>query len=218
VVVTSSFQNDLEAIDQKVGQLFSLVASGIAVATDAFLTGDRLALNVMHDQEELMDQTYTEVEDIVQRCLVLHSPVAADLRYLLSCVRIVPELERCGDLAEHIARKGGRGLAQTLTPRTRGTVEQMGELASTMWRLAAEGYSNRDAATAARLRTLDERLDELHVALIAEVVESGPPTPIAMEMALVARFYERLGDHAVNIANRMRYAISGISVREPDPE
>lgn len=217
-MLTSSFQHDLDEIDLKVGQLFSLVASGIAVATDAFLTGDRLAVNVMQDQEELMDKTYAEVEELVQRCLVLHSPVAQDLRYLLSCVRIVPELERCGDLAEHIARKGGRGLAQALTPRTRGFVEQMGELASTMWTLAAAGYTDRDVAAAARLRSLDNRLDELHVALIAEVVEADPPTPIAMEMALVARFYERLGDHAVNIANRMRYAISGISVREPDPE
>lgn len=217
-MVTSGFQHDLDAIDEKVGQLFALVASGIAVATDAFLTGDRRAANVMHDQEELMDKTYTEVEDIVQRCLVLHSPVAQDLRYLLSCVRIVPELERCGDLAEHIARKGGRGLAQALTPRTRGVVEQMGELTASMWQLAADGYSTRDVAAAARLRSMDDRLDELHVALIAEVVEADPPTPIAMEMALVARFYERLGDHAVNIANRMRYAISGISVREPDPQ
>ncbi len=216
-MVTSGFRHDLDAIDEKVGQLFALVASGIAVATDAFLTGDRLAANVMHDQEELMDKTYTEVEDIVQRCLVLHSPVAQDLRYLLSCVRIVPELERCGDLAEHIARKGGRGLAQALTPRTRGVVEQMGELTASMWKLAAEGYSTRDVAAAARLRSMDDRLDELHVALVAEVVEADPPTPIAMEMALIARFYERLGDHAVNIANRMRYAISGISVREPDP-
>jgi len=214
----SGFRHDLDEIDRKVGQLFALVANGIAVATDAFLTADKLGANVMAEQEELMDKLYAEVEELVQRQLVLHSPVAQDLRYLMTVVRIVPELERCGDLAEHIARRGSRGLSNDLTPRVRGTIEQMGVLTSEMWQLAAAGYQSRDVAAASRLRTLDDRLDDLHVALAAEVVDSEPSTPVAMEMALVGRFYERLGDHAVNIANRMRYAISGISVREPDPE
>jgi phosphate transport system protein len=216
-MVTSGFRHDLDEIDQKVGQLFALVANGIAVATDAFLTGDKMGANVMAQQEELMDKLYAEVEELVQRQLVLQSPMAQDLRYIMTVVRIVPELERCGDLAEHIARKGSRGLAAELPPRVRGVIEQMGALAAEMWQLAADGYASRDVAAASRLRSMDDRLDDLHVSLAAEVVDAEPSTPVAMEMALVGRFYERLGDHAVNIANRMRYAISGISVREPDP-
>jgi len=81
----------------------------------------------------------------------------------------------------------------------------MGKVGTERWRAAADAYADRDGDVAVRLNERDDELDELHVSLTAELVSGQLTVPIALEMALVARFYERLGDHAVNIAERIRY-------------
>ena len=123
---------------------------------------------------------------------------------LVAVLRIVPELERSGDLVEHIALRTPQGMASLLSPRARGFVDEMGQVGVRMWRGAANAYAERDPGAAERLRTLDDQLDDLHVSLSAELAESLTSTPVAIEMGLVARFLERLGDHAVNVARRVR--------------
>ena len=204
------FRRELDEIDHKVVQLFALVSEGVAAATDAFLSGDRDAARSLMDSDKVIDALYNDVEELVQRQFALQSPMARDMRFLLSVLRIVPELERSGDLAEHIAARAVRGISSALTPRIRGLIEQMGEVGATMWRMAADSWVDRDPKTAARLDELDDELDELHVSLTAELVSGQLTVPVALEMALVARFYERLGDHAVNIGDRIRYMVEGM--------
>jgi phosphate transport system protein len=204
------FHKDLEEIDQKVVQLFALVAEGVAKATDALLSNDREAAESMADADAVIDQLYCDVEELVQRQFALQSPMARDMRFLLSALRIVPELERSGDLAEHIAARATRGVSDSITPRIRGLIEQMGRIGTQMWREAADGYVDRDPDVAARLNERDDELDELHSSLTAELVTGQLSVPVALEMALVARFYERLGDHAVNIGERIRYMAEGM--------
>ena len=203
------FHRDLEEIDQKVVQLFALVSEGLSAATDAFLAGDREAAKRLVDRDKVIDSLYIDVEEIVYRQFALQSPMARDMRFLLSVLRIVPELERSGDLAEHIAARAVRGLSEAITPRIRGLVEQMGKVGTEMWREAADAYADRDGEVAVRLNERDDELDELHVSLTAELVSGQLTVPVALEMALIARFYERLGDHAVNIAERIRYIAEG---------
>ena len=112
-------------------------------------------------------------------------------------------------LAEHIASRAARASA-SLTPRLRGLIEQMGHVGIQMWREAADGYADRDPEVAARLNEHDDELDDLHSELTAELVTGQLSVPIGQEMALVARFYERLGDHAVNIGERIRYIAEGV--------
>jgi phosphate transport system protein len=202
------FHRDLDEIDHKVIRLFALVAEGLAAATDAFLAGDREAAKALVDQDPLLDALYEDIEALVQHQFALQSPMARDLRFLLTVLRIVPELERSGDLAEHIAQRAVRGLAGELTPRVRGLIEQMGRIGVEMWRAAADSYADRRDAFNA-IDRLDDELDDLHVSLTAELVSGRLTVPIALEMALVARFYERLGDHAVNVANRIRFLAHG---------
>jgi phosphate transport system protein len=204
------FRRELEEIDQKVIQLFALVSEGVSAATDAFLSGDRDAAKSLMDSDKVIDSLYCDVEELVQRQFALQSPMARDMRFLLSALRIVPELERSGDLAEHIAARAVRGISSALTPRIRGLIEQMGKLDAAMWRMAADAYADRNPHAAQRLDELDDELDELHVSLTAELVSGQLTVPVALEMALVARFYERLGDHAVNIGDRIRYMVEGM--------
>jgi len=209
------FARDLEAIEGKVIELFAMVAEDLPVATDALLTGNNEHVQALAEREQVIDALYPEVEDLVNREIVLQAPVASDLRFLLSVLRIVPELERSHDLVVDIARRADHILGQDLSPRSRGLVEHMGNLASDMWRTAADSWYQRDRSAAAVLRERDDEMDELHASLTAELAAGRMPVPVTMEMTLVARFYERLGDHAVNIARRVVYLAGTPSADQP---
>jgi phosphate transport system protein len=206
-----AFQRDLRTIDDKVVQLFALVAEGLARATDAFLSGDRDAAREVVAKDKLIDSLYQDVEELVQSQFALQSPMARDMRFLITVLRIVPELERSHDLAEHIAKATTRGLPSELPPRVRGLIDEMGRVGVEMWRASATGYLDRDAGVADRLEAADDELDDLHVSLTAELVSGQLTVPVATEMTLIARYYERLGDHAVNVARRVRFLVLGTS-------
>jgi phosphate transport system protein len=199
------FDKELEAIEGKVIELFAMVAEGVPVATQALLSGDNEAYRTLAERDRAIDALYVEVEGLANREILLQAPVAADLRFLLSVLRIVPELERSHDLVVHIAAGASHLLEEDLTPRARGLVARMGELASQMWRQAADSWYQRDRAAAAALAERDEGLDDLHASLVAELAAGQTAVPVAMEMAQIARDYERLGAHAVNIARRVVY-------------
>jgi phosphate transport system protein len=199
------FQHDLEAIEAKVIELFAMVAEDLPKATHALLTGDNQTIGLLAERERIIDALYPEIEDLVNREILLQSPVASDLRFLLSVLRIVPELERSHDLVLHIATRANHILGADLRPRSRGLVERMGDLAGAMWQHAADGWYQRDRSAALTLAERDEEMDELHASLMAELASGGMALPVTMEMALVARDYERLGAHAVNIARRVVY-------------
>ncbi len=199
------FQRDLEAIEAKVIELFAMVAEDLPGATDALLGGNNEIVQVLAEREQVIDALYPEIEELVNREILLQAPVASDLRFLLSVLRIVPELERSHDLVLDIAHRANHILGQDLSPRSRGLVERMGSLVTDMWRQAADSWYQRDRSAAAALSERDEEMDDLHASLIAELASGSMAIPVTMEMTLVARFYERLAAHAVNIARRVVY-------------
>jgi phosphate transport system protein len=199
------FERDLEAIEAKVIELFAMVAEDLPEATRALLDGDREVIQVLRERGQIIDALYPEIENLVNREILLQAPVASDLRFLLSVLRIVPELSRSHHLVTSIAARANHILSDDLSPRCRGLVERMGTIASEMWRQAADSWYQRDRSAAAALDQRDDEMDELHASLIAELASGGMTLPVAMEMTLVARFYERLGDRAVNIGHRVIY-------------
>ena len=210
------FQRELEGIEAKVIELFAMVAEDLPRATQALLTGDNEVLAVLIERERVIDALYPEIEELVNRELVLQAPVAVDLRFLLSVLRVVPVLERSHDLVVHIATQANHILSDDLTPRTRGLVERISALTSSMWRQAVDAWYQRDRTAAAGLVARDEEMDELHASLIAELASGQMAVPVTMEMTLVARDYERLGAHAVNIARRVIYLAGTAPYRAPD--
>jgi phosphate transport system protein len=203
------FHQELDDIDAKVIRLFALVTESVAAATDTLLAGDVEAAREVSRRDSLVDQLEVDVEQVAERELLMQTPMAGDMRYLVSVLRVVPELERSGDLAEHIAQRAVTGLAARLTPSVRGRLEQMGSISVDLWRKAADAWVERDGEAAAKLDRLDDRLDELHDDLVAELGEGGVALADALQTTLVARFYERLGDHAVHITERVRYLADG---------
>jgi phosphate transport system protein len=208
------FERDLEAIEAQVIELFAMVAEDLPGATQALLTGNNEVLPVLTEREQLINTLYPQIEELVNRQILLQAPVAADLRFLLSVLRIVPELERSHDLVVQIASRANHILGEDLSVRTRGIVERMGTLASDMWRQAVDSWYQRDRSVALALEERDDEMDELHASLLAELASGGMALPVTMEMTLVARFYERLADHAVNIARRVVY-LAGPAKEQP---
>jgi phosphate transport system protein len=209
------FDRELEAIEGKVIELFAIVAEDLPGATHALLSGDSEAVQVLSEREKVIDALYQEIEELVNREILLQAPVASDLRFLLSVLRIVPELERSHDLVMDIARQGGHMLGDELSPRIRGLIERIGDLVSGMWRQAADSWYKRDRTAAFKLAQRDEEMGELHGSLIAELAAGRMTLPVTMEMTLVTRSYQRLAAHAVNIARRVVY-LAGSSARDPD--
>jgi phosphate transport system protein len=199
------FERDLETIEGKVIELFAMVAEDLPGATHALLSGNNDVIDVLTERERAIDSLYLEIEDLANREIALQAPVASDLRFLLSVLRIVPELERTHDLVMQIASRANHILGEDMSLRSRGLVERMGGIASEMWRQAADSWYQRDRSAAAALEERDDEMDELHASLMAELASGGMALPVTMEMTLVAHFYERLGDHAVNIARRVVY-------------
>src|SRR6266516_4625270 len=208
------FQRELEAIEAKVIELFAMVAEDLPTATHALLSGNSAAADVLAERDHVIDALYTETDELVSREILLQAPVASDLRFLLSVLRIVPELERSHDLVVEIARQAGHILDEDLSPRSRRLVGRMGELASSMWRQAADAWYKRDRSAAFALDTRDDEMDDLHASLIAELASGRMTLPVTMEMTVVALLYERPGDHAVNIARRVVY-LAGASPKPP---
>lgn len=196
-------EEPLAQIDRLVLQLFAMVGESVSGATDALLSGDRQAAKVLAERDEAVDTLYREIERLTMMQLTVGGITApSELRFLVTVIRMLPDLERNGDLAEHVARRAARGLGTELSARSRGLVERMGEVAVHMWRVTADAYADRQASGAAVVDDLDDEMDDLHVSLTVEVVAGTMPLPVAVELAMVARFYERFGDHAVNLARR----------------
>lgn len=208
------FQRELEAIEGKVIELFAMVAEDLPKATQALLTGDDEILSVLAEREQIIDALYPEIEKLVNRAILLQAPVADDLRFLLSVLRIAPELERSHDLVMQIATRANHILSEDLTTRARRIVERMGNLTSRMWQQTADSWYDRDRSAVDALVERDEEMDELNTSLIAELASGRMSLPVAMEMRQVTWFYERLAAHAVNIARRIVY-LAGTSPSAP---
>jgi phosphate transport system protein len=204
----------LDDLDGAVVRIFALVREALDGATNIFLAADRRAARSLVERDQLIDALHRRAETTAMDELVRPGPFdrAARHRHLL-ILRILPELERSGDLAEHIASHAAQGLAEWLSPRARKLVAQMGALGSEMWGLAAEAYASGDGGVADLLRARDDEIDDLHVSLTAELAAGRVSVPVAIEMALVARYFERLGDHAVNVTRRVEATSTALEVR-----
>jgi phosphate transport system protein len=197
------FHRHLDEIDAAVVRLFAIVRERVVAATESLVTGDTEVAHDVASTDIQVDDLQRELELLTERLLLTESPMCGDMRYLVTVLRIVPELERCGDLAEHVAQRTIAGLGSRLTARARELLAQMGSRCDTMWGETAKAWTARDAGAAEALDVLDDELDALHDELTAEILNGGTAVADAMQATLVGRFYERLGDHAVHIARRI---------------
>jgi phosphate transport system protein len=195
-------EEGLIQIERKVIQLFALVSEALARATEALLgRNPRLGQSVIEGDQDVDDLT-SEVEMLVWEQLNSRPAQGAELRYLVALLLIIPELERSADLAEHIAQRAVNNLGNQMSSRSRGIIQLMTEVAAEMWKVAADAFGDR-TLLGDRLAEADEEMNTLHARLTSEVAGEGMPAAVSAQVTLLARFYERLGDHAVNLARRI---------------
>jgi phosphate transport system protein len=200
-----AFQRELDDIDAKVIELFDLVAADLARATRTLPNGNNEVLRILEENALVFDIHSPAVERRAKTAVLLQAPVASDLRFLLCVLRILPELERSHHLVVQLAARASHIRSEDLSPRGRELVERMGSLASDMWRRAADSWYQRDHSAADVLAESGNEMGELHASLIGELSSGRIALAVTIEMTLMAPLYERLSDHAVNIAGQVIY-------------
>jgi phosphate transport system protein len=207
-----AFHDQLDSIFDDLVAIANEVQAAVSRATEALLEGDaEIAESVItHDAE--VDAARERVEDRAFSLLSLQQPVAGDLRTLVAALRMVAELERMGDLAVHIAKIARLRVPATAVPTdAEPTIRRMAMVAELMVGKAAEVIAERDIAGAAELSRADEEMDQLRRSSFRELLGSNWAHGIepAVDLALLGRYYERIADHAVSVANRVVYVVTG---------
>jgi phosphate transport system protein len=209
----SGFHKEIEEIRQEVLSLGKSVIEAIPRATAVLLNSDLEGADYLLQADDEIDARAIDIEEKCFQELALQSPVAGDLRLLVSMIKIAGELERSADLAVNICKASRRMYGHEIDPTLRDLIAKMSEQAQQLFVSTMEAFNDNDAAKAAAIDDMDSFLDGLHRRFIAEIFEIHASKEIelqvAVQLAMVARFYERIGDHAVNVSERTRFIVTG---------
>ena len=192
-----------QRVDRSVLVLFASIIEGVSRATAALLDQDVETANRVITDDHTIDARCDDLIGLIKDRLSTRDMGADELEDLVALLQLVPELERSADLAEHIAQRTLQGLGGNISPRSRGLIQSMCDAGVKMWQLTIRAYSQRSRDLSFRISEADDELDQLCVNLLSEGIAGGVDPAVAAELALLARFYERLGDHAVNVAKRI---------------
>ncbi len=207
------FHYQLDSARKDLVRLAAAVIEAIPRATTILLDGDLDGANALIGDDDRIDAMSVELEERCYQLLALQAPVAGDLRQLVAIVKMVGDIERSADLTVNICKAARRVYGHELDPRLRGLISRMSEQAQQLFAAALESFEENDAAKAAAIDDMDSYLDGLQRELMRTIFESNSDDRIdlqvAIQMAMVARFYERIGDHAVNIGERVQYVVTG---------
>lgn len=207
------FHESLTQLSDDIVRLGALTIETIGRGTAALLDRDLGAAQRLIDDDDIIDALALRAEESCYRLLALQQPMAKDLRFLVCTLWITGELERSADLMVNICKTSRRILDVTIDPVVRGLIEDMSIEAASITRKAIDSYITSDEGLASALDDVDDRLDELQVTFVESVFASHQSGNLglrpAVQLALVGRYYERIGDHAVNVGERVRYMVTG---------
>ena len=207
------YHTDMEQLRADLVRLGAMVSETIGRGTAALLDRDLHAAQELIDGDDVIDDFCLELEDRCCRLLALQSPIAGELRFVLTTLRLIGELERSADLMVNVCKASRRIYDVNFEPQLRGLIQQMGVEAAFLMRSAIDAYVDADTSLAAALDDIDDRLDALQTDYVEAIFESHSAGNLnlqgAVQMAMIGRYYERVGDHAVNIGERVIYMVTG---------
>ncbi|MBW3574212.1 MAG: phosphate signaling complex protein PhoU [Actinobacteria bacterium] len=213
VEIRKGFHQALDDVRHDIVRLAGMVTEALGKATEALLAGDLRVAEEIITNDDLLDTLTLDVEERCYQLLTLQQPMASDLRELVTAIRLVAEIERSGDLVANIMKAARRMYGTEFDPRLRGLVERLGEQVHRLFCLSIDAYVDRDESLAAAIDDMDDAVDDLHVQYIQAIFETHGQGTAALQasvqLAMVGRFYERIGDHAVNIGERVVYMVTG---------
>jgi phosphate transport system protein len=217
---TPHFQEELAVLSARLLEMGGLAEERLQTAVHGLVARDAEATDRVLAGDEPINQLHIEIDGRCLRLLALYQPMATDLRAIVAAVKINTDLERVGDLAVNIAEATQRCL---MHPPVKPLVDipTMGRIAQTMLRDALDAYVRRDQELAQRVLEEDDRLDELKSQVFRELLTYMLQTPgtiaPALDLVLVSRHLERVGDHATNVAEDVIFMVSALDVRHHHP-
>jgi phosphate transport system protein len=218
----TNFHDQLDDVRIGIARLGAGVTELVPRVTEILLDGDLEGAEYVILGDDEYDAKSLELEEQCFGLIALQAPVAADLRALVSAIKIIADVERSADLCVNICKAARRIYSHELDAHLRGIIHKCGLQAAVLFKEATEAYVNIDGVRAAALHDMDAYLDDLHRQFIQVIFESHAAGKIdlqvAVQLAVVARFYERIGDHAVNVGERTRYIVDGWVPEQPYPE
>jgi phosphate transport system protein len=207
-----TFHHQLDDVRRDLIRLAARVTESIARGTQALLTLDLAEAQALIDGDDEIDAMTLEIEERCFTILARQQPMASDMRAVVTAIRLTSEIERSGDLMVNVAKATRRLYGSPVPPELQGLLQAMADEASRLYRLAMDAYADGDANLAGALDDMDDRLDQIHKDYIQAILElnaGAQDVQAAVQMALVGRYYERIGDHAVNIGERVQYMVTG---------
>ena len=214
--VTRHFQDELETLQQRLLAMGGLAEERVREAVRSLTSRDPSLVEHILIGDEPINDLHIEVDDRCFKLLALHQPMAADLRAIVAAVKINTDLERVGDLAVNIAEASKRYLQH---PPVKPLIDipRMADIAQAMLRDALDAFVRRNVAMAEAVIAEDDTLDGLKTQIFRELLTYmlSDPTTIepALDLILISRHLERIGDHATNIAEDVIFMVSARDVR-----
>jgi phosphate transport system protein len=211
------FQQELREVQDRLVEAADLVVESIEKAVRSFNTSDVGLAEEVIAADNRIDQLTVELDELAITILARQQPVARDLRIVVSALRVSASLERMGDLAMHISQLARYRFPDKVVPKTlRPIFEEMGELDIAIAKKLARLLRTEDVELAEEIRNDDDRLDALHLQVFDNVLgETWKGAPVdTVDSTLASRYHERFADHAVSIAKKVQYLVTG----DWDPE
>ena len=218
--VVPHFQEELEALQSRLLEMGGLAEERVRACIEVLESRDAGLVAQVLVGDEPINQLHIEVDNRCFRLLALYQPMATDLRAIVSAVKINTDLERVGDLAVNIAEAAQR---YTTHPPVKKLIDipTMGAIAQTMLRDALDAYVRRDTALAHAVLNADDQLDALKTQVFRDLLTYMIKDPVtvepALDLILISRHLERIGDHATNIAEDVIFMVSAQDVRHHPP-
>jgi phosphate transport system protein len=206
------FHDELQALNAGVSVEAELAERALGRAMEALVRKDVALADAVVAEDDQLDDRYLDVERRIVDLLAMQTPVATDLRLVMAILHINLHLERIGDMAVNIAKIAKAVVTLPSDPRVLSHLEEMGDISRAMVRTALESFQRRDLELCMTLPTMDDPVDNLNRGMYREVVALAAD-PLTLEwgvqMHMVARQLERVGDHAVDIGEQVGYLLTG---------
>ena len=208
----NAFHDELDAIGASLLQMAGLVKQAMGDATTAILTVDLTVAEKVIAADTVIDDVQHDLDARTINLMARQQPVASDLRTLVTSLRMSADLERMGDLADHVAKQARMRYPNSAVPAELiPTITAMGSVAEKLIDKLSSVMEHRDTVRALEIENDDDEMDKLHRDLISVLLskEWNYGVETAIDMTLLGRYYERFADHAVSIARRVYFSVTG---------
>ena len=216
----SHFREELEALQGRILEMGGLAEERVRASIQGLVSRDTSLIDMVLRGDEPINQLHIEIDNRCFRLLALHQPMATDLRHIVAAVKINTDLERVGDLAVNIAEAATRYVMHAPVKKLID-IPAMGDIAQNMLRDALDSFVNRDVPLAHQVLNEDDRLDGLKTQVFRELLTYMLQDPStvepALDLILISRHLERIGDHATNVAEDVIFMVSALDVRHHPP-